>query len=464
MMGKPTRSLTVFSLVMINVIAIDNLRSLPFGAAFGPALSLYYLVAALCFFLPTAYVSAELATAWPNRGGIYVWVREAFGPRFGFLVIWFQWLCNVLWYPAMLMFLASVVADWFRPSWFHMVGYQWLMVVLMFAVATLINLRGMRLSSGFSTLTALLGTLLPMACMIAAGVWWLGAHPGSLSEMMHRDWMMHPIRDIHRMPILLGLVFGLVGIEMSAVHAEEVKQPERAYPRAILWSSLIILGSLVAASLAMVLVVPHKGVHLVSGVNEALTVFFEAMHWPGLLPWLFFLIVLGGIGNVSTWIIGPSKGFMVAVWDGSAPAFLGKVNRFDVPIVLLGIQFIAVVLMATLLYLLPLEAVYTLLTVMAAQWSLWIYIMLFAAMFCLRRRYPDHPRPYRMPGGTVGMLFCVGLGTFTCLLLFAVGFIPPDSVPSAQIWVYETTLCLGMLLMLLLPFGLMRMTQKQKKG
>ena len=73
---------------MINIIAVDSLRTLPFSAKFGSSLIFYYLACAVLFFIPVALVTAELATAWPKNGGIYVWVREAFGARFGFLVIW----------------------------------------------------------------------------------------------------------------------------------------------------------------------------------------------------------------------------------------------------------------------------------------------------------------------------------------------------------------------------------------
>ncbi len=62
--------LSVFSLVMINVIAIDSLRGIPMGAHYGFALIFYYVLAGLTFFIPSALVSAELATAWPQTGGI----------------------------------------------------------------------------------------------------------------------------------------------------------------------------------------------------------------------------------------------------------------------------------------------------------------------------------------------------------------------------------------------------------
>ncbi len=80
--------LSVFSLVMINIIAVDSLRSLPFSAEYGLSLIFYYLLAAIVFFLPVALVSAELATAFPTKGGIYVWIREAFGEFWGFFMLY----------------------------------------------------------------------------------------------------------------------------------------------------------------------------------------------------------------------------------------------------------------------------------------------------------------------------------------------------------------------------------------
>jgi amino acid transporter len=60
------------------------------------------------FLVPTALVAAELATGW--QGGVYVWVREATGNRWGFVAIWLQWIQNVVWYPVQLAFIAAAVA------------------------------------------------------------------------------------------------------------------------------------------------------------------------------------------------------------------------------------------------------------------------------------------------------------------------------------------------------------------
>ena len=115
-MNPAKKVLSVFSLVMINVIAVDSLRTLPISAKLGAALISYYIVAALAFFIPVALVAAELATAFPKTGGIYIWVREGFGKKAGFITIWLQWIYNVVWYPTILAFIAATIAYLFEPS------------------------------------------------------------------------------------------------------------------------------------------------------------------------------------------------------------------------------------------------------------------------------------------------------------------------------------------------------------
>ena len=95
---------------MINVIAIDSLRNLPANAEMGLTIAFFYVIIALLFLLPCILITAELATHWPKTGGAYVWVKEAFGPRWGFVSIWLQWIYNVFWYPTILSFIAVNIA------------------------------------------------------------------------------------------------------------------------------------------------------------------------------------------------------------------------------------------------------------------------------------------------------------------------------------------------------------------
>src|SRR5580704_6908913 len=93
------RVLSIFMLAMLNVSIMASLRNLPLVAEFGLSAIFYFFIVGLIFLVPCALISAELATGWPKSGGVYIWVREGLGDRFGFLAIWMQWVHNIAWYP-----------------------------------------------------------------------------------------------------------------------------------------------------------------------------------------------------------------------------------------------------------------------------------------------------------------------------------------------------------------------------
>src|SRR5579862_9589251 len=115
--NKPRRVLSIFVLAMLNVSMMASLRNLPLVADYGLSSIVFFVIVGICFLLPSALVSAELATGWPKTGGVYIWIREALGDRWGFFAIWMQWVHNVAWYPAILSFVAATIAYVFNPSW-----------------------------------------------------------------------------------------------------------------------------------------------------------------------------------------------------------------------------------------------------------------------------------------------------------------------------------------------------------
>ena len=117
-----------------------------------------------------------------------------------------------------------------------------------------------------------------------------------------------------------------------------MNNPQRDYPKALLYSTIIILGSLIFATLAVEVVVPQKQLSLVAGMIQAFSYFFKAFDMQWLMPVLAILIVLGAVGGVSAWILGPAKGLLVASQDGSLPASLTKTNKENVPIAILILQ------------------------------------------------------------------------------------------------------------------------------
>ncbi|ACJ19271.1 amino acid permease [Coxiella burnetii] len=457
------RVLSVFSLVMINVIAIDSLRNLPTNADNGLTILLFYLIAAAIFLVPSVLVTAELATHRPKTGGVYVWVREAFGPQWGFFTIWLQWIYNVFWYPTILSFIAVNIAYFFNPALAADKAFMLPMILGMFVLATIANSYGMTISSVVSSISAIVGTIIPMALIILLGAVWLWMKKPLAISLNWHNFIPH-FSHISNLAFLVVVFFSLMGIEMSAVHAEEVKNPERDYPRALYYSALIIVISAALSSTAIALIVPQQALNIVSGLDQAFALFLNAFHLKWLLPVTIFIIILGGFGSMAAWVIGPTKGLMVAAEDGSLPAWMSYRNKRGAPLGVLLMQVILVVFLCLLFLLIPsFNTSYWILSDLTAQLALIFYIPFFAAAIRLRFKTERKEKCFRIPGGNFGIWLVGCVGIIACITAILVGFIPPAGVKIYSVKIYEMILVGGLILFSLPPFVIYAI-QKRKSS
>lgn len=173
-----SKKLSVLTLAMINVAAVSSVRNWPTIAEYGFASLFFFGLAAILFFIPVSMVAAELATGWPKTGGVFVWVKEAFGHRTGFLAIWLLWAENLVYYPALISFIAGTVSYLINPSLCHSTLYILAFVVSVFWATTLANLFGMRTSGWISSFGVILGTIIPGILILSLGVaWYCMGHP-----------------------------------------------------------------------------------------------------------------------------------------------------------------------------------------------------------------------------------------------------------------------------------------------
>lgn len=453
--------LSVFSLVMINVIVVDSIRTLPIGAAMGWSVIFYYVMGGLFFMIPIALVAAELTSAMPAEGGIYVWTREAFGPAWGLFVAWVQWVYNLVWFPSIIAFLAMTVLYAIHPVMAANRELLFFVMLIMFWFTTAINCFGMRLASSVSTVCALVGTIFPLIVIIMmGGWWWLSGHALAL-----------PVTTVHFFPqrmdmgnvgFLTGILFGLIGLEMSAIHASDVQSPRRDYPRALLISVIVILTTLILGSLSIAIVVPAQQVNLAAGVMQAFAAFLSAL---GLLPYqgvLAVCVVVGGLGSVAAWILGPGRCLLVASREGVGPALFEAKNRHGAPAKVLLIQAILFTFLSGFyLYFPDFNTAYWLLTAVTAQLALLLYIVFFCVAIKLRYSHPRLPREFTVPGGNVGIWVVSGVGIIGCALVFVLGFIPPQVLHIHPIWKYELMLVSFVLGLAMLPFIYLRLCRKR---
>ncbi len=446
------RVLGVFSLMMINVIAIDSLRNLPANAANGLSLILLYVIASILFLIPCILVTAELATHHPRTGGVYVWMREAFGPKWGLLTIWLQWIYNVFWYPTILSFIATSIAYLFNPALAQQKTFILPMIIGMFLIATLLNARGMKLSSILSTVCALVGTIIPMLAIIVLGIGWLiSGKPLAITPSL--DNWLPSLKHMPNIAFLVIILFSLMGFEMSASHAESVKNPQRDFPKALLYSALIVVLTMTLASLAITIVIPAQTLNIVSGLNDAFKIFLNNFNLGWLMPVLLIMIIIGGFGGMAAWIIGPTQGLVVAAEDGLLPRKLQTRNAKGSPVAVLILQaIITIALCGLFLFFKSITTSYWILSVLTAQLALLFYICLFAAAIKLRYKTPRNPHAFRIPGGNYGIWITGIIGILTCCGAIIIGFIPPTEVKIDNVLVYEIILIAGIVIFTVLPF------------
>ena len=164
------RVLGLVGLAMINIVAIASLRDLPQMATYGVGSIFFYLLAAVVFFLPVSLVAAELATAWPERGGVYVWVREAFGEKWAFVAVFLQWFQNLCWFPVVLTFGAASLAFAIVPERSARLaedpGFIVVVILVAYWSSVALNLRGLSGSARISIAGAFCGVVIPGLILI----------------------------------------------------------------------------------------------------------------------------------------------------------------------------------------------------------------------------------------------------------------------------------------------------------
>lgn len=443
------RVLSVFSLTMINVIALADVRSLPISAEYGWSLIVYTLLGALLFLIPCALVVAELATAIPKTGGAYVWVREAWGQRFGFLLVWIQWFYNVVWYPTIITVLAVTFLYLVSPSLIQNKTLLLTLMVTLFWLITIANCFGMKISGVVSAIGVILGVILPLCVLIAAAtIWLMKGHPLAI-PLVDRSMIPRPT-SWRSLALLTAMVFSFMGIEMSATHAQEVKKPGRDYPRACLYSVIILTFVLILGGLSVAIVVPRSNLGLTEGVIQSFSMIFNALGLQWITPIMGGCIIVGGFSGVAAWVLGTSKSMMVAGQDGSLPAILSRSTKKGVPQNMLVIQALVFTVLCCSYWLFDsLNSSYWLLSAMTSELALFFYLLLFATAIRLRYVKRDLLRPFRIPGGNAGMWIVASVGLLSTVFTFSVGLLPPDQLVIKSTIRYELLLIGGILLVLL---------------
>lgn len=456
--GGRIAKLGVFTLAMINVSAIVSLRGLPAETTYGLSSAFYYIFAAVFFLIPVSLVAAELTTGWPQKGGVFRWVGEAFGPRLGFLAIWLQWIQNTIWFPTVLTF-AAVSLAFMGPdhNWDHALAsnniYVLIIVLLVYWAATLLNMRGMQTSGSITKWGAMLGTVIPAALLVLMGmVYWGQGNPIDIS-LEAKDFVPD-FSNFNNIVLAASIFLFYAGMEMSAVHVKDCENPSRDYPLAIGIASVLTVCIFVFGTLAIGFIIPQSQITLTQSLLIAFDRLFDYFAASWAAPIMAFCLAFGVLAQVVAWVGGPSKGLLQVGCAGYLPRFMQRTNKAGVQVGILLVQGIIVTLLSILFVVLPsVQTAYQVISQLTILLYLIMYMLMFAAAIYLRHREPDAPRAFRIPGGKyLGMWIFGGLGLLGSLIAFLFSFIPPGQIPVGSPVVYVGILIVGTIVFVGIPF------------
>lgn len=469
MTAKAEKSINWLTLSFMMVAAVASIRSLPTMAVYGLGSVFLYLLPAVVFFIPVALVAAELGTGW--NGGIYGWVKQAFGNKWGFFSIWYLWMNVMTWYPIVLAFAASAVAYLFNPELAKNGVFTAVVIIVLYWLSTFIALGGLNSLSKLSSWFMILGTLFPAVVLIALGAIWLitgrqSAAPLTLGALVpdifkstttvvaghHRnaaEYWKEFSGVLGGLVLIVGNFLAYAGIEMNAIHARSLRNPQKEMPKAIGIAAILIVLIFIPPTLAISFVVPSDSTSLTAGVMQAYTDFFTRFNILWAIKIMAVLLIFGALGGVLTWTAGPSAGLLMVARSGVMPRWWQQTNAKGVQKNILMVQAVVVSLLALLYIVVPdVSAAFWMLSAMAAQIYLTVYVFMFLSALRLRQTQPNVKRGFICPA----IKFWATLGLIAACLALLLGFVPPSQFSAMSPVLYVGILLGGLILFAIPPF------------
>ena len=372
-LGLPKLVASTFFMVSGGAYGLEELVSCGYTTAI-----LALLVTPLVWSLPTALMVGELASAVPEEGGYYAWVRRALGPFWGFQEAWLSVVASVFdmaIYPT----IVSLYLGYFFPAASSAAG-SLVVGAAVIGACTLWNLRG---ASPVGSGSVALGVAVQAPFVLFAAYCFLHA-PDPASAP--------PVQAAPPSAITAGLLVAMwnfMGWDNVSTIAEEVHDPERNYPRAVLFTlALVALTYVIAVGGAAVAGLDPAGWTTGAWVSAARHV--------GGRP-LALLVIAGGmvcgVGMFNALLLSYSRLPAVLAEDGYLPAWLGRRNeKTAAPS--------AAILLCAVAYTACLGLGFNRLVALDVMFYGASLVLEFVALVVLRVRAPKLARPFRVPGGT----------------------------------------------------------------
>lgn len=432
-----SKKLTLFGLIGITMAFFGTVRSVPTLAITGWTQIFYMLVAALLFALPIALMSAELSTGFPEEGGPQVWVKKALGEKWGFVTSWLLW---VQMFFGMVM-VASTVGVLFgyvinKPDLSSNNLFIFAVILISYWGVTLLNLKFdmVKIAGNWG---AIIGVYIPFVILVVLGVIYMfknGIQPNSYLGNFKASDLLPNLGDLGSLAYLSGIIFIFAGVEISSVHANNIDNPKRNYPIAVIASVILLVIFNLIAGMTVSNAVPMGKMEL-ANITQPYMIFCENLGIPTIFVNIISaMILIGVLVQLSAWVLGPSKSMIKVADEGNLPPFFQKRTEKNIPITFVLIQAIVISLVSVLYIVVPdVNSAFLIITITTTILYCLVYAMIAISAIRLRYKMPDAERPFRLGNKGNGLMWFVSLLSMLSVgITLVVSLIPPSILEPSQ--------------------------------
>ncbi|HEU5232546.1 MAG TPA: APC family permease [Terriglobales bacterium] len=449
------REMGFWDVLLFNIAAVLGPRWIAAAAHNGTSSLSLWVLAAVFFFFPTALVITELSSRFPSEGGLYIWTREAFGDFHGFVAGWAYWVYSFFYFPGLLVASTAMSAYIGGLGHSHLANDKHFLVagsLVLLAVAVGLNIVGLNIGKWLQNAGGV-GTYAPLLILIAIAVA-VYSRAGSHVHLTRVNVL--PTWDFDTVNFWSQIAFAFTGLELVCAMSEEVHNPRRTFPRAILGSGVLIALIYILGTLATMVMVTPADVDPKSGVFQAIT---SGSHLLGIgIVGVIaaLLVTVGNAGGVGTTVAGIARVPFAVGIDSYLPAFFGKIHpRWRTPYIAILIQagisaFILVLAQISE----TVNGAYQVLVDAAIILYFLPFLYMYAAAIKLAYRADRNGNAdaVLIPWGRAGVWIVGLLGFFICLLSMVLSMIPPGETTNKA--VFELKLIGGTSLAILIGLAL----------
>jgi amino acid transporter len=436
-----------WDVLLFNIVTVLGPRWIAAAGHNGTSSISLWVIAALFFFVPGAFVINELSSRFPDEGGLYIWAKEAFGDFHGFVAGWTYWIYTVFYFPGLLLASASMSAYVIGEKGAPLAGDRTFLLAVSLAllvVAVVLNILGLNIGKWLQNAGGVC-TYAPLLILVGVAMV-VYFRSGSVTHFTMANMM--PVWNWDTVNFWSQIAFAFTGLELVSAMGGEVRNPQRTLPRAVFGAGALIALMYIAGTFAILALAPAGDLDPKSGVFHAITVGSVALKvgFFGILAAI--LVSVGNAGGVGSTVAGIARVPFVVGIDRYMPAAFGRIHpRWKTPYVSILVQaaLSGIILLLSQIKSETVQAAYQMLIDAAIILYFIPFLYMFAGVLKLagRKDRTVNPSAVLIPGGKFGLWLCGILGFVVVLAGIFVSLVPPGD--SINKWSFELRLVGGTL-------------------